>query len=150
MAGKPIGRGWNKTKDGKDWLSLSVDLGILGNLNVNGFKVEKEEGDKKPSFRLVCYEGSKENGEKSHDVGALWEETSENNLKYLKGFVDLSELNKIWSSESKSKTDSGTYELGDSVKVNFAGSAKKYFAVFSEEKDDKWDYNLVLSENKDN
>ena len=57
MALKTIGSLWPKEGKKGSFLSGTLDLGVLGTVNIGVFQNERTEGDeKKPSARIVLFE----------------------------------------------------------------------------------------------
>ena len=57
MALKPIGNLWHKVGKKGNFLSGTLDLGVLGTVNIGVFQNEKGEGDeKKPDARICLFE----------------------------------------------------------------------------------------------
>lgn len=57
MALKQIGALWKKEGKSGDYLTGTLDLGVLGKVNIAVFQNEKGEGDeKKPDARICLFE----------------------------------------------------------------------------------------------
>lgn len=89
MVKEKLGSGWDKEKDGKKYVSVALDLGVLGELSCAVFENTKRDATRNhPTHNLI----HTPEGGKTQYVGAFWKKTGGNGSEYLMGNIKLKEL----------------------------------------------------------
>jgi len=84
-----LGSGWDKEKDGRKYVSVALDLGILGELSCAVFENTKRDAARnQPTHNLV----HTPEGDKTKYVGAFWKKEGKAGGEYLMGKIALKEL----------------------------------------------------------
>jgi len=103
MAKDKLGSGWDKEHEGRKFISLALDLGIVGEVSCAVFENDRRDPARNHPTHNVIFTPAK--GEKAKYVGALWKKTARDGGDYMIGNLKLKEF--------------GTVSLGD-MSVDFA------------------------------
>jgi uncharacterized protein (DUF736 family) len=90
MAKLKIGSAWDKQANGKKYISVELDLGVLGDVSCAVFEDTKRDASRKqPTHNLI----HTPEGGKAQYVGAFWAKTAKRSgQEYLMGKLQLSKL----------------------------------------------------------
>ncbi len=92
MAKDKLGSAWEKEGNGKKYISVALDLGILGEVSCAVFEHTKRDASRnQPTHNLIF---TPEKG-KTKYVGAFWKKESKAGGEYLMGRIELKELGSI-------------------------------------------------------
>ena len=92
MSKDKLGSGWDRQGESGKYVSVSLDLGVLGDVSLAVFENTRRDAERKqPTHNLVF---SPDEGKRRY-VGAFWTKTGKEGKEYLMGRLALNKLERI-------------------------------------------------------